>query len=107
MAGITGGGGFPHLPDLSALYGFDKGSFASDISGGNGSSGGKGESSEPIVRWRAWLFCGAVVNLVISVAFGLVHSGSPGWTLLSLVNIALSSATYGLLFVLQGNLLGA
>ena len=59
------------------------------------------------VRWRAWVLCGAVVNLVISVVFALIHSGSPGWTLLSLANIALSSATYGLLFVLQGNLLGA
>lgn len=64
-------------------------------------------SSEEGARWRAWLLCGGVANLVISVVFALIHSGSPGSTLLSLVNIAISSATYGLLFVLQGNILGA
>jgi len=58
-------------------------------------------------RWRAWLLCGAVTNFVVTVVFALVHSGSPGSTPLSLVNIGISSATYGLLFVLQGNILGA
>lgn len=57
--------------------------------------------------WRTWLLIGTIANVLVAVAFGLFHSGSPGWTVVPMLNITLSGLLYGQLFVLQGNLLGA
>ncbi len=68
-----------------------------------------GDLNETAIRWNrsAWLVIGVIVNLALSVCFGLIHVGSPGATTISLINITLSGLIYGQLFILQGNILGA
>jgi hypothetical protein len=64
------------------------------------------EKRKHFFRWL-WLFSGLMANLVVAIAFAVVHNGNPNLTTLSLVNIALAGLVLGQLFWLQGTPLGA
>jgi len=60
-------------------------------------------------RLRAWLWFGSgtLSNAVISVVFGVLHSGNPHVAPLAVVNIGLAGFALGQLYWTQGNLSGA
>lgn len=49
-------------------------------------------------RRRAWLYCGLLANLVLSVGFALMHSRNPNVSPIALLNIMLAGLWLGLLF---------
>jgi membrane protease YdiL (CAAX protease family) len=58
-------------------------------------------------RTRAWLYCGLIANVVLSVGFALVHGANPNVTPIALLNITLASLWLGLLFWRRVSLLAA
>ena len=50
---------------------------------------------------------GMILNLLIALIFGLVHKDSPGFSLISFLNISISGFIYGYLFLVQKDILAA
>ena len=50
---------------------------------------------------------GMILNLLIALMFGLVHKDSPGFSLISFLNISISGFIYGYLFLVQKDILAA
>jgi len=50
---------------------------------------------------------GMILNIMIAVLFGLVHKDSPGFGLISFLNISVSGFIYGYLFLIQKGIISA
>ena len=50
---------------------------------------------------------GMILNLLIALMFGLIHKDSPGFSLISFLNISISGFIYGYLFLVQKDILAA
>ncbi len=50
---------------------------------------------------------GLILNFFIAIIFGLVHKDSPGFTVISFLNISISGFIYGYLFLVQKDIISA
>lgn len=69
--------------------------------------GRHGKSRDEHAKRNLTFIVGMVWNLLVALLFGIVHKDSPGFGVISFLNIAVSGAIYGYIFIIQKDIICA